>query len=155
MRKTSIPNNRQPFYKPTSNKLRKATNLLEWKESDIQKAFCHRIKIKKTYNQYPIGDFEVIATCNEHLGGVNIIRHYIAMGLLPGVFDLMVLVPNSMPAFMETKRNAKEKLRPSQVKFRDMCIRYGYEWTVYWDVEQGDEWLTDYLRRKSQIVNKI
>lgn len=58
----------------------------------------------------------------------------IAMGLRPGVSDLVVMLPVGKVLFLEVK-NETGKQSPAQVTFQQTCRRLGFEYHVVRSVE--------------------
>ena len=63
---------------------------------------------------------------------------------LEGTTDLICFIPDKGVIFMEVKqekyRHAKDGgLRPSQVKFRDLCLRCNLRYTVVYNVNEALE----------------
>lgn len=58
-----------------------------------------------------------------------------AMGLLSGVADYCVLIDGGKVAFIEFKRNAKCKLSPNQLWFKEQCEVMGIPYAVVHTIE--------------------
>lgn len=56
-----------------------------------------------------------------------------ALGVKPGVADLVILIPRGRCCFVELKADTG-KLTETQEQFRHMCSRYGFEYAVVYSL---------------------
>lgn len=103
------------------------------KESDICKSFVMQVKQLQAVRYFE-KDFALIHIANENMSSKGYRRHLRALGLMPGVFDYMILFASGC-AFIEFKRDTKCKLSPMQVKFSTLLDSLGINWIVTSDIE--------------------
>lgn len=58
------------------------------------------------------------------------------MGLLPGAFDMLFVLPNGLAAYLEFK-SEKGRLSTSQIAFRDTLITLGIPYAVVNNIDQA------------------
>jgi hypothetical protein len=98
------------------------------KESDICKSFVMLVKQLQSagYFEKP---FALIHIANENMNSKGYRWHLKALGLMPGVFDYMILFASGC-AFIEFKRDNKCKLSPMQIKFSTLLDSLNIKWIV-------------------------
>lgn len=110
------------------------------KEKEICKSFYHQVKIRQQFNLIR-NDILIFHIANESPSSHAYRIQLAQMGVLPGVFDYIVLVKGGGIAFLEFKRTPKDRLSPKQAKFTETLDLFGIKWKVVWNSEQAFEFI--------------
>lgn len=78
----------------------------------------------------------LIHIANENISSPGYRRHLVAMGLMAGVLDYMILYPGGI-AFIEFKRDAKCKLTKHQLKFIELLKSLNIKYLVTHCVDEA------------------
>ena len=86
------------------------------------------------------GLLEFFSVPNEAAGNPIRQGQLIAMGLRPGVADMVILLPGGRTAFMEIK-NDTGKQRPAQRQFQELCASFGFPYRIVRSVAEAMEYV--------------
>lgn len=86
------------------------------------------------------GKLEFFSVPNEAAGNPVRQGQMIAMGLRPGVADMVLLFPGGKVAFMEIK-NETGRQRESQKGFQEMCASFGFPYRIVRSVKDAMDYV--------------
>ncbi len=137
------------------------------KEKDICKAFYTQFKALQSYNQLP-KEIVLFHIANERdtnpkytillkkkgggfkKNGLSLVTASLkSMGMIGGVADYCVLLPQGKVAFIEFKRNAKCKLTTSQQEFKAQCETLSIPYNIAYSADNGVELLIALVKSKA------
>ena len=90
------------------------------------------------------GLLEFFSVPNEAAGNPVRQGQMIAMGLRPGVSDMVLLFPGGRAAFMEVK-NETGKQREAQKQFQQMCLSFGFPYRIVRSVSEARDYTESLL----------
>ena len=90
------------------------------------------------------GLLEFFSVPNEAAGNPIRQGQMIAMGLRPGVSDMVLLFPGGKAAFMEVK-NETGKQREAQKQFQQMCISFCFPYRIVRSVSEARTYVESLL----------
>lgn len=90
------------------------------------------------------GLLEFFSVPNEAAGNPVRQGQMIAMGLRPGVSDIVLLFPGRRVAFMEVKNEAG-KQRDAQERFQQMCVSFGFPYRIVRSVSEARAYVESLL----------
>lgn len=89
--------------------------------------------------------FKVIHIPNEQFCPPSYTMGLKRIGLLPGVFDYMILAPEGRVAFIEFKRSEKDELSANQQLFGLFLTRASIPWLKTHDAHQAVAFVMDFV----------
>ena len=116
-------------------------------EKQICISFYKEFKQLQAYNHFP-KKLLLFHIANEQYTSKGYTMSLKAMGLVSGVADYCVLSEGGQVAFIEFKRNAKSKLSPNQVWFKEKCEAMGITYVVKWTSQDALTFLKDFTNDK-------
>jgi len=120
-------------------------------EKQICMAFYKEYQQLQAYNYFP-RKLILFHIANEQYTSKGYTMSLKAMGLVSGVADYCVLSEGTNKvAFIEFKRNAKGKLSPNQVWFKEQCEAMGITYAVHWTSQGALTFLKDFANGKLQV----
>lgn len=106
------------------------------KEKNICKVFYSYISNIQKMNGFK-SDFMLFHIPNEQNNNMLYTIELKRMGLVSGVPDYCILLPNGKVSFIEFKRNKSSKLTASQLAFKVRCETLSIPYFVCYTVDEG------------------
>ena len=106
-------------------------------EERMQRNLCQHIKLRLRK------DVIWFAVPNEGRRSLNYGARLKAMGLHPGVADLVFIPPGFQTCFMELKIHPNKQTK-NQVQFENDCLKNGSKYAVCYDIDAAVQQLIDW-----------
>lgn len=117
-------------------------------EKNICKAF-----VKLFYILHNTGEFKnamLIHIPNEQYNNVSYTQQLIALGLMPGAADYLVLGPYGRSFFIEFKREEKSNLSPKQRLFKEKVEMLDFFYLKTCSVEEAIDHIRNFLNEQKK-----
>lgn len=103
-------------------------------------------------------DFMILHIPNEHkqtgskVRDIAYLKHLVAMGMLPGAADYIVIYEGARVAAIEFKRDkAGTKIKGNQLVFKEHADKLGIPYLCTYDIDLAIEFLTKLLNKNENL----
>lgn len=118
-------------------------------ETDICKSFIRQVRMLEALKQFD-REFIIMHVANESRSGnklqaIIFTKQLMAMGMLPGAPDYIIIYAPGKVAAIEFKRNKSSKLSENQKEFKRRCDLMGVPYLCTFDKEIAITWMMQLL----------